>query len=70
MTTARSELLGILAELSDECPEMRMGQRIANLATLARGPSVEVVWDAEDKELLPAARQQLEVFRRRRASVA
>jgi hypothetical protein len=70
MTTTRTELLKVLAELSEECPEMRMGQLIANLATLARGPVVEAIWDAEDEELLAAAGRQLEVFRARRSHVA
>jgi hypothetical protein len=63
MRTERSELLRVLAELSEACPEMRMGQLIANLATLARGAVIEAIWDAEDEELLAAARRQLEVFR-------
>jgi hypothetical protein len=33
--------LGVLTELSKVCPEMRFGQLIANLATLARGLSAE-----------------------------
>jgi hypothetical protein len=65
MRTERRELLGVLSELSEECPEMRFGQLIANLATLAKGPVVEGIWDAEDEELLAAARRQLEVFRSR-----
>jgi hypothetical protein len=70
MTTARSELLNVLTELSEACPEMRMGQLIANLATLAKGPEIEAIWDAEDDELLVAARRQLEVFRARKPHVA
>jgi hypothetical protein len=58
----REELLGVLAELSAACPEMRFGQLIANLATLARGASASDVWDAEDEELLSAAKKQLEYF--------
>ena len=54
-TDTRTELLKALAELSEECPEMRMGQLIANLATLARGAAVEAIWDSEDEELLDAA---------------
>lgn len=70
MTATRSELLKVLNELSETCPEMRMGQLIANLVTLARGAAVEAIWDAEDEELLAAARRQAEVFQARRASVA
>jgi hypothetical protein len=70
MTTARSELLSLLSELSAACPEMRLGQLVANLATLAKGPAVEAIWDAEDEELLTAARRQLEVFRSRNMGAA
>ena len=42
---------------------MRLDQLIANLGTLAKGPTVEVIWDVEDEELLEAARRQLEIFR-------
>lgn len=58
----RQELLSVLAELSAISPEMRFGQLVANLTTLARGLSDESVWDAEDNELLAAARQQLAYF--------
>lgn len=70
MTNTRGELLQVLTELSEECPEMRMGQLVANLATLAKGAIVEAIWDVEDEELLPAARRQLETFRSRKSSVA
>lgn len=70
MAAARTELLQALAELSAACPEMRMGQLIANLAALARGVAAEAVWDAEDEELLAAARRQLTVFRARPSGVS
>ena len=62
MTPIRQELLSILAELSAACPEMRFGQLIANLSTLAKGLSSEDLWDAEDEELLAAAKKQLAYF--------
>jgi hypothetical protein len=34
-TTTRQELLTVLAQLSDACPELRFGQLIANLSTLS-----------------------------------
>lgn len=68
--TTRTELLTVLAEISELCPEMRFGQLIANLATLARGLAVEAIWDAEDEELLQAARQQLAVFQERTAHMS
>ena len=66
----RRELLEALGELSEQCPEVRLGQLLANLGTLAKGPTVEAIWDAEDEELLAAARRQLEVFRARLSNVA
>jgi hypothetical protein len=65
----RQELLAVLAELSIACPEMRFGQLIANLSTLARGLSAEGLWDAEDEELLAAARKQLAYFAEHRPGV-
>ena len=66
----RQNLLAVLAELSAACPEMRFGQLIANLSTLARGLSPEGLWDAEDDELLAAARKQLAYFGEHRPEVA
>jgi hypothetical protein len=70
ITPARTNLLRLLAELSEHWPDVRFGQMIANLSTLARGPEVESIWDAEDDELVAAAERQLEVFRARQADVA
>ena len=70
MNPIRQELLAVLAELSAACPEMRFGQLIANLSTLACGLSAEGLWDAEDQELLAAARKQLAYFTERQADVA
>jgi hypothetical protein len=64
-TTVRDELLATLDQLSAACPEMRFGQLIANLATLARGLNAESIWDAEDEELLTAAQKQLNYFETR-----
>ena len=66
----RRELLRVLDELSAQCPDVRFGQLMSNLATLAKGPTVEAIWDAEDEELLQAAKQQLAIFRARRPAVA
>jgi hypothetical protein len=70
MTTTRSELLELLSELSQRAPDLRMGQLVANLATLAQGAKAEAIWDAEDEELVVAARRLLEHYRSRHASVA
>ncbi len=53
--TDRSEVLRALEELSEACPEYRLGQMIANLAMLARGDAEGAIWDMEDAELLAAA---------------
>lgn len=66
--TVRQELLHVLTELSAACPEIRFGQLIANLSSLARGLSPEGLWDAEDEELLATARQQLEYFTNHRSN--
>jgi hypothetical protein len=63
MTTTREELLACLRELSETAPDLRLGQLVANLATLAHGAKVEAVWDAEDEELLAAARRLVEHYR-------
>jgi len=57
ISQTRLELLEALSELSEQLPEVRLGQLISNLATLAKGPQVEAIWDAEDKELLEAAKK-------------
>jgi hypothetical protein len=69
-SAARQELLRVLAELSDVCPEVRLGQLIANLSYLARELSNESIWDVEDEELLDAARKHLQEWRARRDAVA
>lgn len=69
MTTTREELLAYLTELSDAAPDLRLGQLMANLATLAQGAKVEAIWDAEDEELLIAARRLLEHYRSRNTTV-
>jgi hypothetical protein len=58
-TPERTELLRLLAELSAEAPELRFGQLVANLATLAQGAKVEAIWDAEDDEFVAAAQRLL-----------
>ena len=64
----RQQVLAALEDLSETYPDWRFGQMIANLATIARGPESESVWDMEDEELLAAIRWQLE--QRREALVS
>ena len=70
ISPVRQEVLQVLAELSEVCPEVRLGQLMANLSYLARGLSNESIWDMEDEELLEAARRHLEQWRARRGAVA
>ena len=70
MSPVRQEVLRVLAELSKVCPEVRLGQLIANLSYLARGLSNESIWDMEDEELLKAARTHLEQWQARRGTMA
>jgi hypothetical protein len=70
MTTHREELLHALAVLSEENSELRLGQLVTNLATLARGAQVEAIWDCEDEELLAAANRLVEHYAARKASSA
>lgn len=70
MTTTRQDFLALLTQLSEDAPDLRLGQLVANLATLALGAKVEAIWDVEDEELLAAARRLAEHYRARKTSVA
>jgi hypothetical protein len=65
----RQEILRVLADLSACCPDVRFGQLLANLSSLAKGPTSEAIWEMEDKELLAAAQQHLATLRKRHTSV-
>lgn len=69
-TQVRREILHVLEELSQCCPEVRFGQLIANLSYLAKGPTNEAIWDVEDEELLAAARKHLAERRNRQSDAA
>jgi hypothetical protein len=57
--TAHDELIESLVEIRQALPSMRLGQLIANLATVARGSVPGAIWEMEDQELLDAIRWQL-----------
>jgi len=59
-TPIRKEVLSVIDELSTVYPDWRIGQLVANIATLAKGPTVESIWDVEDEEFLAAAKSHLE----------
>lgn len=66
----KQEILRLLSELVEHCPDVRFGQLIVNLSCIARGPSPEAVWDMEDDELLAATKSHLEDYVRRHAGIA
>jgi hypothetical protein len=68
MNASREELLTLLADISEADPELRLGQLIANLATLAEGAKAEAIWDVEDEGLLAAARRLLAHYVARNAA--
>jgi hypothetical protein len=57
--STRRELLRLLEELSETCPEYRFGQMVLNLAFLARENGDSMAWHVEDAELVEAARKHL-----------
>ena len=59
-TIVNDELMQSLAELRQALPSMRLGQLIANMATVARGAVGGAIWEMEDDELLCAIRWQLQ----------
>jgi len=59
MKTERSELLTLLAELSEIYPDMRLGQLVTNVVQWARGPVVSAAWDATDQEMIQAAKANI-----------
>jgi hypothetical protein len=65
----KQEILRVLSELVEYCPDVRFGQLVANLSYIARGPHPEAVWDVEDDELLAAAKSHLQDYEKRHANV-
>ena len=66
INSTRQQLLQVIAEISEFVPEVRLGQLVANLSSLARGPANGSVWDTEDEDMLEAARKHLERWQARR----
>ena len=56
----RLELLAALFQLSLLCPQWRLGQTLANLATAAGRIDAAGVWELEDEEALAAAKILIE----------
>ncbi|MBO0698868.1 MAG: hypothetical protein J2P46_10770 [Zavarzinella sp.] len=54
ITPERRDILRLLEPLSELSTDMRFGQLICNLVTLAGGRTAEAIWDIEDDQLLAA----------------
>jgi hypothetical protein len=65
----KQEILQILSELVEHCPDVRLGQLIVNLSCIARGPTPEAIWDMEDDELLEATKSHLKDYENRHAAI-
>jgi hypothetical protein len=63
ISSTRRELLKLLEELSETCPEYRFGQMVLNLAFLARDNGDSMAWHVEDEEFVEAARKHLADWR-------
>lgn len=70
MTSNRRQLLELLGAISDHDNDLRLGQLVTNPSILARGANVEAIWDAEDEELIAAARRLLTKYQQRKESAA
>ncbi|MEX2172301.1 MAG: hypothetical protein WD851_23475 [Pirellulales bacterium] len=57
----RAKLLSAVAELSEEYPDWRLGQLLANVA----GWADTDIWEAEDSQLIAAAQAHLNAVSRR-----
>ena len=66
----RSDLLAALEQLSHLRPDWRLGQTLANLATIAGRHDAGAVWDLEDEEALAAAKTLIEQHAARQRVVA
>lgn len=62
MNPVREKLLHLLAQMSEQYPEWRLGQLVANTASWARQPTETHdtgIWDVEDEEMLAALESHL-----------
>lgn len=62
MNPVREKVLQLLAQMSEQYPEWRLGQLVANVASWAREPTEPHdtgIWDVEDKEMLTALERHL-----------
>ncbi len=60
--SSREKLLRLLAQMSEQYPDWRLGQLVANTAGWARQlsePQDTGIWDVEDEEMLAALESHL-----------
>ena len=70
MTAARTTLIRLLERVSQLDDDVRFGQLIANLASMAAGPWEQTLWDVEDEQLVETLQQLLADLSERQQSVA
>jgi hypothetical protein len=66
IANTRREILSKLARIGELDPDVRFGQLIANLATMAGGASDQSLWDIEDEQLLGALNELIDMLSNRR----
>jgi hypothetical protein len=59
----RERLLELIAALGRRFPTMRFGQLVCMVASGARGPAPESIYDAEDEEMIAAIENQMAFLR-------
>ena len=70
MTAGRTTLLRLLDRVSQLDGDVRFGQLVANLASMAAGPWDQTLWDVEDDQLVDALQQLVNDLSERHQSVA
>ena len=59
----RERLLVMLADLGRRFPTMRFGQLVCMVASGARGPNADSIYDVEDEEMIQAIEDQMAFLR-------
>jgi hypothetical protein len=69
ISTTQREVLGVLAELCDLSPDVRLGQLLAHLGFLGEDQTGRSLWDIDDEQLLAVLyHHRAELVARRQAS--
>jgi hypothetical protein len=63
----RAELLEVIRRISAVYPDFRLGQLICNLTMEGRGPEFGDIWEVEDEQLIPVAKDLLAALEARAA---